>query len=952
MQFSICRPTLSLMVGMIPVLFGMLTILELPFVREEKAHFPGIAIRTEARGLDASKVESEITRPIERVISQVGGVRKMTSVSEDGISQIQLQLDSNQNLKTKSLEFREKIDTILTLFPKNIHRPQVYRYDPSHSPLMVLSFSKKYMNPNELRDLVEKSFKSEFESIEGVSQVLIAGGKIREIQISCDAKQLEAYSLSLRNIVDRISETNQNDSLGKIRQTKLDYLVQTRARWKQMHFIRDLPIRLDSAGGIVYLKDIAEVNFLPRDEEIGARINAQEKVSLFLYKNDASDPIVITDKIYKILHKKNISQIQIEFSQDESLLIRDTTFGILKLVAIFLTVLCFYHTFFYKASFPFFLFLLSLFFSFFSLCFMHSMVSKSLSLSGMYGFVLGACLWYLLRNKEISISQTNILYREKTKSLHWLIAVFISLLISNFLSSVVFRFYFMLCVQMILTFYFMDYYFPILSAHSCFKFQGLKNYSDAFYFTLRRLLSYFSRKQISILKKWEDSLLSDRKILPITSISILLFSFYSLARVDFYDNIQSDAKQTFAILEFPSGTSFAHTSEITLQVEKKLNEMEEVKQVISKIDPSHSLLLLTLEDGILPYQEFLLRMKAEIGNTSDGFLYFPSEPNSNYFQEILFEVIGPEQEVLEEITKELTEKIKDYDGVSEAVLRYKQAREELQLIPKSESMKTSDLTVPMFGDELHLALQGGIASKFLSDEKEIDIRVRYSEKYRNSKQNFHNIRIKNTKGQMVPISELVELKEGKIPLKYYHKNRSRMLGFSVKLDGNSSRLRSEVEEYIKSYALPEGYRIESEKEAESFNSSKSNLVFLCYPLLYSILFFQFIKNKIPWRRLYLQELLPYYFSYFLLQRLFPGPMYLPFQIGMLLSLPFSFFAGKFRLIILQNRIHFFCGVTFIFVLFFPETVLSFFQIWICLTISTVCHFLILHFYKIQKKKFR
>ena len=935
------------MVGMIPVLFGFIAIFELPFVRDERAHFPGIAIRTEARGMDASKVEIEITTPIEKVISQVGGVRKMTSFSEDGISHIQLEMDSSIDLKLKSLEFREKIDTILSQFPRNVHAPQVYRYDPSHTPLMVISFSKQDMNPNELRDLVEKSFKREFEAIEGVSQVLIAGGKIREILVSCDAKQLEAYSLSLRNVVDRLSDTNKNDSLGKIKNTKLEHIVQTRARWNQMEMIRDLPIRVESTGPSVYLRDIAEIHFMPRDEEMGARINAQEKVSLFLYKNDTGDPILIADQIYKILNRKNPLKIQIEFNQDESLLIRSTRYGLFALGFIVLFGMIIYHSIFLKTFSFFFLYFLSILFTFFSLCFLHSMTSTSLSLTGMYGMIMGAIIWYLLRKREIGWRQDEMTYTKKANVIQWIIAVCISLLLSYFLAAAVFHFYLLLCCQMILSFFLQDYFFPILSVHRFRNFHKLQFHIPQIILVWRDILCYIPWNPFQVLKKWEHSLRSDPKILPITAISILLLGFYTIAKVDFYDNIQSDVTQTIAILEFPSGTSFAHTSEISLQVEKKLNEMEGVKQVVSKTDPAHSLLLLTLEDGVLPDQDFLLRIKSEIGNTGDGFLYFAAEPNSSYFQEILFEVLGPEPDILEAITQDLTEKVKNLDGVSEAVLRYKQAREELQLIPKPEAILASDLTIPMFGDELHLALQGGVATKFLSKEKEIDIRVRYSEKYRNSKNDFHNLRIKNRKGAMVPIAELVDLREGKIPLKYYHKNRSRMLGFSVKLEGNSSRLRSEVEDYIKSYSLPEGYRIESLKEEEASISPKGNLVFLLYPFLFGVIYFQFTKNKIPWKPFILQVLFPYFFSFLLLQRLFPGPMYLPFQIGMLLTLPHSYPSGNLRPFLAQNRIFFLGTISLLLVLFIPEPVLSFFHIWSAITLFTICQFLILHFYQIR-----
>ena len=244
----------------------------------------------------------------------------MTSVSEDGTSLIQVQMEEGLNLKFKSLEFREKIDMILSLFPREVHKPQVYRYDPTNSPLMVISFSKDQMNQDELRELVEKSFKRDLESVDGVSQVIVAGGKIREILIACDAKQMEAYSLSLRDIVNKFQDINQNDSLGKISETKAELTLQVREKFKQMLQMRDLPVRVDALGRIVYLKDIAQVSYSPRDDHIGARLNAKEKVSVFIYKNDSSDAIQIAKQVRTILKAKNQTKILIEFNRKYLLL--------------------------------------------------------------------------------------------------------------------------------------------------------------------------------------------------------------------------------------------------------------------------------------------------------------------------------------------------------------------------------------------------------------------------------------------------------------------------------------------------------------------------------------------------------------------------------------------------------------------------------------------------------
>ncbi len=914
------------------VLFGILSFGNLSFVRLEKKIYPGIAIRTDAQGFDASRVEDEITSPIEHVTSQVGGVRKMTSVSEDGSSLIQVQMEEGLNLKFKSLEFREKIDTIISLFPREVHKPQVYRYDPTNSPLMVISFSKNQMNENELRELVEKSFKKDLESVDGVSQVIVAGGKIREILISCDAKQMEAYSLSLRDIVNKFQDINQNDSLGKIMEVGGELSLQVREKLKLMLQLRDLPLRVDSLGRIIYVKDIATVSYSPRDDHIGARLNAKEKVSTFIYKNDASDPQAITSKVRSIIKSKNQSGMEIEFNQDDSLILSETIYSLIKL-GLFLLFLLFVYFYFSDSILPFLLtFVLSGICILLSLGLVYRLSGQQVALSGLYGVIFGSLLWFVFRIREVNIKNDKLFFIEKYPSNGLITGLFLSLFFSVLLANSVFMFYISLILNLALTFLFFDFYFPVIFINIIRHIRFSNSRVPILSKLLMRSSIFLLERGNKYLEKTEKPILSHRLLFPVSCLFLSIVSIYTILTSDIYDNIQSDENVTVAILEFPSGTAFEHTSKITLQVEKKLLEMSGIKQVVSKIDPAHSLLLITLSDGIIPDREFLQSTKASIGSTDDGFLFFASDSDSSYFQEIVFDVIGYDQKELESITRSLTEKVKNRDGVSEAVLRYKQSRDELQLLPKQESFISSSLTMPLFGDELRLALQGGVATKFIDKEREIDVRVRYSEKYRNSKNDFSNIRIKNIKNQFVPISEIVTTKEDKIPLKYYHKNRNRTLSFSVKLEGNSSRLRNEVIQFVKGYSFPEGYHVEVEGENGGLSNKKDNIFFLFYPILFLIVIILLKEKKLPISKVLVAYVLPYYFTFFLLQFIFLGPFYLPFQVGMLMALPLvtNFITYRFNQTI--YLIYFFCLIYLLMLLLIDSSVLSFLYIWASITI--------------------
>ncbi len=913
-------------------LFGFIGRSEISLVRLDQKIYPGIAIRVEASGYDVSKVEADITTPIEKAIAKVGGVRSMRSISEDGSVLIQIQMEEAEKLKEKSLEFREKIDVVATVFPREVHKPQVFRYDPTNSPLMVISFSKENMNQDELRELVEKSFKRAWEGVDGVSQVIVAGGKIREIQVACDAKQLEAYGLSLRDIVTAFQDRNQNDSLGKLTTIKDSHGLQMKERFVNMLEIGEMPIRVTKDGQIISIKDIAHVSLSPREENVGARLNAEEKVTAFIYKNESSDEVLVSEGVRAVADKKNLLGLKLEYNQDESKILTETLRSLYLLEGLALLSLLFF--FFAKKSFfnLYLAFLVSLIPAYFAYLLLLELSGSHLSLASCYGLIFGNIFWVITRKRSFAFdSSRKLVIKKKFPLTHLLVNLIGATVLSFFLSPEVSQFYLSLVSSSIVCFLLLDIYFIVITT-SLLK-SGTWLFIDLTNAHLqrshKRASDFFVTKGLAFRNKTEEPLLSHKDILPVSLIFFVILSFYTFTKIDLKNSIESDARETVAFLEFPSGTAFAHTNEISLRAEKAMILVPGVKQVVSKIDPGHSLFLIELNDGYVPDAEFLRALKAGIGSTDDGFLFFASNQDSSFFQEVTYDIIGYDQKELESLTQELAEKVKSLEGVTESILRYKPAREELQLRPNSTLFMVSDLTLPQFGDELSLALQGGVATKFIDGEKEVDVRVRFAEKYRNSRTEFNEIRIKNTKGRFLPISTVVTTGEAKVPVKIYHKNRAQTLSFAVKLEGDSSRIVRSLTDFVKSYPLPEGYRIEDGAETTNITTFPPFLGKLLCFLLPS---FTFLVSLLSRRQMIrpssflVTYLIPYPFSIFLIQFFYPGAFYLPFQVSLFLVVPFGFYFVRIKYHITQSSL-FYLGFLFLILLVFASpSVVSFLYI--------------------------
>ncbi|WP_265359701.1 efflux RND transporter permease subunit [Leptospira paudalimensis] len=926
------RPILFLMIALGMSLFGFIFNSKLSLVRIDQQIYPGIAIRIDAKGFDVNKIENEIVYPIERSIATVGGVKNMRSISEDGSAFIQIKMNQSVDLKEKSLEFREKIDLVSSKFPREVHKPQVFRYDPTNSPLMVISFSNNEISQDELRELVEKSFKRSLEAIEGVSQVIIGGGKIREIQVACDPKQMEGYGLSLRDIVSVLQDKNQNDALGKLSILKESLSLQSKERFNNLLEIRDLPLKVTPEGQVIFLKDIAKISLSPRDENIGARLNAEEKVTAFIYKNESSDIVAVSEEIRSLIKRKNNANIKVEFNQDESKILTETIKSLLYLEFLIIISLSMFFLLKKKYYVYFIIYLISLIPVFFGFLLLYGIFFKSFSLATCYGLIFGNLFWIMFRARSFSIISSNQLtFRDKNQLGLLLLNLFCSYFISKILSNEVSKFFTMLLLSSVTVCVLLDFYFIVfINNIRIHTISNLIKFNDRNWMQYYlKSMEFISDKFFKAISKTEESILSEKQILPLALIFFIFLGVYTFLKVQMNDSIESDKRDTIAFLEFPSGTSFPHTDEISLRVEKALLKIPGVKQIVSKVDPAHTLLLIELESGFVPDTEFIKTLKTGVGSTEDAFLFFAADQNTSYFQEITFDLIGNDQELLEILVSEIAEKIRSFDGVAEVVLRYKSSRDELRLVPDPALFQVSEVSLPYFGNELNLALQGGVATKFIDGEKEIDVRVRYAEEYRKSKLDFGEIRIKNLKDKFIPISTIVRAEEKKIPVKIYHKNRMRTLSFSVKLEGNSSNFKNKIIKFVTTYSLPSGYRIEEDNDYMEDILSKSGISkFLMIFLPFATFFVRFLslKQKEKISSFLLKYYIPYLLSVFLIIFFYPGDLYLPFQVSLLLMCPLAHFFISLKYHLTKSIWVYLAILNFCLLVLLDTTLISFFYI--------------------------
>ncbi|HOV59543.1 MAG TPA: efflux RND transporter permease subunit [Candidatus Hydrogenedentes bacterium] len=308
-RFALRRPVTVVMIFLTIAVFGLRSYQQIPINLMPNISYPTLTVRTEFEGAAPEDVEKLITRPLEEMLSVVGGLVEISSVSSAGLSEIVLEFAWGTNMTLAQQDVRDRLDLFEP--PREVtKKPVILRYDPNRDPVIRLAIrppNASARTPEELnqqlifiRDAAERHLKSDLEAEGGIAQVLVKGGQEEEIQVLVDAEKLKALGLSLQFLVEALAQQNVNLSGGQLREGKTEYLVRTLNEFTAVEEIAAMQITLPT-GGQKRLSDLAEVRMGAKDRESIVRMNGAEAVALDIYKEGDANTVAVCNRIKDLL---------------------------------------------------------------------------------------------------------------------------------------------------------------------------------------------------------------------------------------------------------------------------------------------------------------------------------------------------------------------------------------------------------------------------------------------------------------------------------------------------------------------------------------------------------------------------------------------------------------------------------------------------------------------------
>ncbi|NJO01631.1 MAG: efflux RND transporter permease subunit, partial [Bacteroidia bacterium] len=316
--------TSVIILAVIVTIFGIVSYLTMPKESYPEVVLPQIYVGTSYPGNSPVDMENLITRPIEKELKSISGVKDITSTSIQDYSTIIAEFNTDVEIAKALQDVKDAVDQAKSELPNDLDQdPEVFELNFSEFPIMYINLSGDF-TLNALKAYGEY-LQDEIEKLSEISYVDIQGALEREIRVNADLYQMEAREVSFGDIADAIAAENVTISGGNIKEGDFRRSIRVVGEFESVRDMENIVIKSEG-DGVVYLKDVAEVEDTHEETESYARLGKEPVITLNVVKRSGENILEATDKIQDILEdaKKSYlpAKLKITITNDQSREIR------------------------------------------------------------------------------------------------------------------------------------------------------------------------------------------------------------------------------------------------------------------------------------------------------------------------------------------------------------------------------------------------------------------------------------------------------------------------------------------------------------------------------------------------------------------------------------------------------------------------------------------------------
>ena len=818
-DLSIRRPTVSWVMSLILIIFGLFVFWKLP-VRElpNGIQPPVVQVQVDYKSAAASIVDQEVTQVLEDVIGGAEGIKNIDSKSENGRSTINVEFDTSIDLDNAANDIRERVARVVDNLPSESDPPQILKRAAGFTTTMWLSLSSSTWSDLELGDYAERFLVDQFSSVKNVGRIRVGGLRELSIRVWVDPIKLAANDLTIKEVESAMRGENISLPAGTLEADNIDLTLNLDKSYNDINSIKQLPIKKKN-NKVILLSDVANVEFGPVSEKTLFKAQTKDQINLKtvgigIYARSGASTVELSNEIKKkiIEVKKSLpEELDLRVSFNRANYVEAAIEEVYKtlFIAFILVVLIIY------------LFLGNL-----KAVIVPAIalpVSLIASFLGLYVFGLSINIFVLLSFilaigiiTDDSVIMTDAIYRriengenslvaayKGSKQISFaiiattliLVAVFLPLIFIKGISGTLFR---ETAIALSFSIVVSSFVALTLSPMLASKFLNKKTSKK---FIIRKFENIFSNFANFYKETLSTVIYKTRTvgifIIFIIIASILLFNFSKKELLP-----MEDRGAYLIIGATDEGSSFEYTQEQAQKVEARLLPLLQAEDSPysrfimrvpgfgSSANSYNSFIIIALLDdwkNRKKGQQIVLREAIGKIVTLPQALAFPISPQSirvsSYNKPVQMVIYGSTYEELEEIQKKIIRKLRSNKNLSRIDSDYNRNKPEVKLIINKNKAKDLGVSTKAIGETLETLYGGKKITTFNKLGKEYPIIVQQYLSDRRNKEGVSKIFVRSeTNSKLISLANLVSFKEEGSAKQLARYNRQRAVTISANIN--------------------------------------------------------------------------------------------------------------------------------------------------------------------------
>ncbi len=845
------------------IVFGGISFMRMGISQLPDVDYPVVSVNIRLEGAAPEVIETSVVDIVEDAVMSIQSIRSVTSRSENSEGTITIEFELNRDIDLAIQDVQAKVDSVLQKLPKDIISPTIRKSNPEDQPIMLLTLESDKYPLKDLMSYTNDRIKNQFSTVAGVGDITLGGYRDPNLRIWVDASELNSYELSVNDVINTIQNEHLEGPAGQLQDGKRQLNVRTMGEAKTIEEFGNLVI--NQRGGQpnnipMHLKQVAHIEEGLADALSISRAMGTPGVALNILKQRGSNAVAVARAV-----RAKVAEVQKGLPEGMKLSVNfDSTRYIeqavnelnftLLLSALLTGLVCWMFLGSWSSTLNVLLAIptsvvgtfIVLYFAGFTL---NTFTLLGLSLS--IGIVVDDAIMVLeniIRHQEKGKSRIlaaltgskEITFAAMAATIS-VVAIFLPV---AFMSGVIGKFFFQFGVTITVA--------VLLSLVEALTLTPMRcsQFVDAGKRTTR-----FGRGVEWVMDKTRDHYagslafaLNHRIKVIVAALIIFALSFSALSFLN-KEFIPAEDQSRFNVrLKTPVGSALTYSDLKFSEVEKFLAKRPEVDRYVLRVgggspgDSNSGSVLVTMKDrgkrGIDPkaghelgQQEFMDLCRKNFNKIPDvravvQDLSLRSFTASRGFP-VEFTVQGPDWDKLAGYSQQIMDKLEKTGLVTDLDTNYSLGQPELHVLPDRKKASEHGVNIASISQVVEAMIGGVPVNTYEKGGHRYDIRVKLEEGKEDPRTKVNSLFVRNNRGELVPLSDLVTMEERKSMVEIWRSNRERSITVYANVKAGESQQKALLAtQDIAKRILPPEYHIAMTGSSQTFADSLQSLVWV------------------------------------------------------------------------------------------------------------------------------